>query len=338
MILHPGILALLLGSAITLVMCLQAARLGLEVLAHWDPTRSDERQLMLERKTDLISTLMSYALGFQIVAGLLYLYTLEDLHRLFIGAMCATGTLNANEIGWMVLLLKIVLFFGAAFWVHFNQLDLRTEDTPLMRAKFRTLLALVPLLGLDLYLQVAYFSGLNPEIITSCCGSLFRLGNTGVASDLAGQPPGQTMVVFFSLATVQLVLIGFCLRKRTAIGRYLLFVSTAFFFLATLVAVVSFISPYIYQMPTHHCPFDMLQHHYNYIGYPFYIALFTGVFFGLLPGLSLPGVRIASLRPVIERFEHRWLWISLVAHLIVLLIVLWPILFSPFKLFGGAFG
>lgn len=334
MILHPGILALLLGSAIALLMVGQACRLALEVMAHWDPSCADERQLRLERKTALVSTLVNYALGFQIVAGLLFLFTLEDLHSLFVGAMCATGTLNANEIGWAVLLLKMVLFFAAALWVHFNRLDLRTEDTPLVRTKYQALLLLAPLLALDLYLQVRYFSGLNPEVITSCCGSLFSLGNTGVASDLAGQPPGPTMVLFFSGAALFAGLLLVCLRFATAVGRYLLFVVSLSFFLLALVSVVSFISLYVYQMPTHHCPFDMLQHHYHFIGYPLYISLFTAVFFGLLPGLSLPLARFASLAAVTDRCESRWLWTSLIALTVFIAFVLWPILFGPLILIG----
>ena len=42
-------------------------------------------------------------------AGLLLVYTLEDLHGLFVGAMCATGSLNANPVGWTLLAVKLLL-------------------------------------------------------------------------------------------------------------------------------------------------------------------------------------------------------------------------------------
>ncbi|MCF6179353.1 MAG: hypothetical protein L3J63_08200 [Geopsychrobacter sp.] len=332
MILNPGILALLFGTSIAFVMLLYAAWLGLKILSHWNPQSSSEEQLLLERKTYLVSTLVNYAFGFEIFSGLLFIYTVEDIHRLFIGAMCATGALNANQVGWLALLIKIILFFAAALWVHFNRLDQRTEDTPLVRPKYLALLLLTPLVGLDLYLQYIYFSGLQPEIITSCCGSLFSLGNDTVASELAGLPVAPTMLLFFLAAGAHLTTLTLCLGSQAAIFRHLLFVTSLGLFFISLAAIISFISLYIYQLPTHHCPFDMLQKNYNYIGYPLYICLFGGTLFGLLPGLSQPLKKIASLKKEIAQIERRWLLLCFFAIVVFLLMVAWPILFGPFIL------
>ncbi len=332
MILNPGILALLFGSSIAFAMLLYAATLGVKILSGWDMQSSSEQQLLLERKTYLVSTIVNYAFGFEILSGLLFVYTVEDIHRLFIGAMCATGALNANQVGWLVLLIKLVLFFAAALWVHFNRLDQRTEDTPLVRSKYLALLALTPLVGLDLYLQFSYFSGLQPEIITSCCGSLFSLGNDTVASELAGLPVKSTMLLFFLSAGSYLISLILCLGSSAAGYRHLLFVTSLTLFFVSLVSIVSFISLYIYQTPTHHCPFDMLQKNYAFIGYPLYIGLFLGTLFGLLPGLSEPLKKIASLKNEVEQHERRWLLISCCAMTAFLLIIAWPILFSPFIL------
>ena len=334
MILHPGILALLIGSLLTLLLMLKACWLGLQIIWRWDMTSSSETQLLLERKTWLVSTLLNYALSFQILSGVLYLYTLEDIHRLFVGAMCATGALNANLVGWLVLVVKVVLFFAAALWVIFNQLDQRTEDTPLVRPKYLALILITPLVALDLYLQFNYFSGLQPEIITSCCGSLFSADGQSVASELAGMPAGESMKIFFSVISAFFILLVSCFFSRSSIPRILLFVATVLTFFASLAAVVSFISLYIYQMPSHHCPFDMLQGHYNYIGYPLYAGLFVGTLFGLLPGLCQPLRRRDSLRREIDLLEKRWLTISLLGMLTFLIIAGWPMVFGPFILLG----
>lgn len=334
MLLNPGILALLLGSSIAFAMLLYAAWIGLKILFRWDPQSSSEEQLLLERKTFLVSTLANYAFGFEILSGLLFVFTLEDIHSLFIGAMCATGALNANQIGWLVLLIKIVLFFAAAIWVHFNRLDQRTEDTPLVRPKYLGLLLLTPLVGLDLLLQYSYFSGLQPEIITSCCGSLFSLGNDSVASELAGLPAEPTMLAFFLTAGSFLIILTLCLCSTAALFRYLLFVASLGLLFISLAAVVSFISLYIYQLPTHHCPFDMLQANYGFIGYPLYSCLFLGCLFALLPGLAQPLYKTASLKAEIEKSERQWLLQAFFAIVAFLLIVAWPILFGPFMLLG----
>jgi len=41
-------------------------------------------------------------------------------------------------------------------------------------------------------------------------------------------------------------------------------------------AILSFISVYFYELPTHHCPFCILQKEYGYVGYPLYLTLFGG--------------------------------------------------------------
>lgn len=334
MILHPGILALLLGSLFTLLLMLKSCWLGLQIVSRWNIESSSETQLLLERKSWLISTLLNYALGFQILSGILYLYTLEDIHRLFVGAMCATGALNANLVGWLVLVLKVILFFLSALWVILNRLDQRTEDTPLVRPKYLALLLITPLVACDLYLQFNYFTGLRPEIITSCCGSLFSDQGESVASELAGMPVHDAMKIFFSLIAAYLTLLIACFLSRAAILRHLLFPTAVLTFFASLASIVSFISLYIYQMPSHHCPFDMLQGHYNFIGYPLYAGLFIGTLFGLLPGICQPLRRHSGLRREIGLAEKRWLATALLGMLTFLIISTRPMMFSPFILLG----
>lgn len=334
MILHPGILALLSGSLITVLVMLFASWLGVKILLHWDMGSSSEEQLLLERKTWLVSTLLNYALGFQFFSAILFIFTAEDIHQLFVGAMCATGSLNANLVGWLVLLVKGILLFAAAFWVVLNRLDQRTEDCPLVRPKYLALVLITPLVGLDLYLQWLYFSGLQPEVITSCCGSLFSAGGESVASELAGMPVKQSMQLFFSIIGCYLFILVACILSKTAILRHLLFIASVLMFFVSIGAVISFISLYIYQMPSHHCPFDMLQANYNYIGYPLYAGLFFATLYGMLPGICQPLRKHASLRQEIDTAEKRWLWIAIAGMLVFLTISCGQMLFGSFKLLG----
>jgi len=333
-ILHPGILALLSGSLITSAVMLFASWLGVQILLRWDLSSSSEEQLILERKTWLVSTLVNYALGFQIFSAVLFVFTADDIHRLFVGAMCATGSLNANLVGWLVLLVKGFLLFAAAFWVVLNRLDQRTEDNPLVRPKYLALVLLSPLVALDLYLQWRYFSGLQPEVITSCCGSLFSAEGESVASDLAGMPVQQAMLLFFSIVGSYLFVLLACMVFRGSILRHLLFITSVLMFFVSIGAVVSFISLYIYQMPSHHCPFDMLQSNYNYIGYPMYAGLFIATLYAMLPGLCQPLRKYSSLRQQIDSVEKRWLWFAMTGMLVFLTICCWPMLFGSFKLLG----
>ncbi len=140
-----------------------------------------------------------------------------------------------------------------------NFIDGQAEDFPLTRLKFSGLLLLAPLVALELYLQIAYFLGLHPEVITSCCGSLFSSGGTGVAAELASLPTEPMMVAFYGVGLLFVASAWPCLKWRGGSFRYLFSLLAAAFFLVSLAAIVSFISLYIYQLPTHHCPFDILQ-------------------------------------------------------------------------------
>jgi hypothetical protein len=51
--------------------------------------------------------------------------------------------------------------------------------------------------------------------------------------------------------------------------------------LISIVSLIAIFGTYIYELPTHHCPFCFLQKDYYYIGYLIYITLFIGTFFGL---------------------------------------------------------
>ena len=196
MILHPAIMALMIGSFLVLGMIVYAAGWGWRVIDGWDLKSGSERQLMLEKKTYLISTLMVYALSFQILSLFLLVYLADDLHRLFVGAMCAAGTLNVNEYGYPAVVLKGLNCVLAGVWLVMNHADSRAVDYPLIRRKYTLLLVLLPLVAVEVYYQTVYFLNLKANVITSCCGSLFSVDETGVGAGLAGLPIGPTAAVF----------------------------------------------------------------------------------------------------------------------------------------------
>jgi hypothetical protein len=333
-ILHPGILALLCGTATVFFMLLYAGGLAVKILRRWEFSSSSEEQLVLERKTYLASTIVNYALGFEIFSLFLFIYTVDEIHPLFVGAMCATGVLNANPIGWYVLAVKIAIFFAASLWVALNFLDNQAEDAPLTRRKFAGLLLLAPLVGIELYLQLVYFLGLQPEVITSCCGSLFSGSDTGLAADLTALPVRPMMGVFYFAGLLLLGSAWLCFRKKTPSFRYLFSLMAAIFFPVSLASVVSFISLYIYELPTHHCPFDIFQKNYRFVGYPLYLGLFGGTLFGVLPGVFQPLKKISTLSTEIGRVEEKWIILAVGFTLLFLALASWPIVFGPFELAG----
>jgi hypothetical protein len=334
MMMQPGVIALLLGSGITLILLAYASFLGVKIWRNWDIGSNSETQLSLERRTYLVSTLVKYGLLFEIVSVFLFIYTADDLHNLLVGAMCATGSLNANSFGFPALYAKIAVLFLAAGWIALDGLDSRAEDYPLTRKKYKLLLFMLPFVVAGYVLQVKYFAGINPDVITSCCGVLFSEGGTGVGSSLASLPLRGTEVVFYSLF-LAVFLAGFVAMKTgRRLFMALLAVLSASFFFVSIAAIVSFISLYFYQNPVHHCPFDMLQGGYYYAGYPMYASLFTGSFFGTMAGVIQPLRKIRTLSAIIPGVQRRWALIAIIALAIFVVITLIPIVFTPFTMEG----
>lgn len=332
MILHPGILALLGSNALVLAMLLYACALAVNILRRWDFSSSSEAQLNLERRTYLASTLVHYALGLEVLSLLLFIFTVDEIHPLFVGAMCATGVLNAAPLGWEALTVKIAIFFAASFWVGVNHLDAQSEDLPLTRCKFLLLLPLAPLVAMELYLQTAFFLALEPEIITSCCGSLFSAEGTGVAAELVSLPAEPMIAALFGSSLLVLIFALACLKWPGAWLRYLLAVLAAGYFPLALAAIVAFISLYIYQLPTHHCPFDMFQEQYHFIGYPLYLGLFGTSLFGIFPGVFHGAKTIPTLGAALHRCEKTWLYLAIGMLVLFVLLAAWPMVFGNFRL------
>ncbi|MBI5101320.1 MAG: hypothetical protein HZB33_05745 [Nitrospirae bacterium] len=334
MILHPGILALLTGGLITLLLILAAAALGSRVLLKWDIGSSSEQQLSLERRTYLVSTLVQYGLLFEALSFFLFIYTADDLHNLLTGAMCATGSLNANPYGFPALYAKLTLLFGGAAWIGLNYLDNRAEDYPLTRKKYLYLLFLAPVVIISGALQTLYFMDLDPNVITSCCGTLFSEGGQGISSSLASLPVKTMRVLFFSLFLFLLATGLSALKTGWRPVIYLHSFTSGLFLVTAVASVISFISLYYYQIPTHHCPFDLLQSGYYHVGYPLYAALFTGGFFGVMASVIDPFRKTPSLAGIVPEIERRWIVISLYAFTFFVILSSIPMIFTSFTLEG----
>jgi hypothetical protein len=330
MIINPAIIALVLGSMLITAFAFYALATALRILRHWDIRSGSEGQLALERKTYLISTIFSYLLGFELFSLFLFVYTAEYTHNIFVGAMCAAGSLNVNDYGYITLVLKVFTFMFCGVWMIINHADNRAHDYPLIRPKYKLLILLTVMIGLETFFQTNYFMGLRADVITSCCGTLFSEEAKSIAGELAGLPPYGTRIVFY-LAVILTVRVGIHVlvtgRGATAFG-LLAGVTTV----VSLAAVLSFISVYYYELPTHHCPFCLLQKEYHYIGYPLYLSLFLAGITGMGAGVidRLKGPR--SLSTVIPALQRRLCLFSMAGFITFALIAAYPMMFKDFVL------
>ena len=298
MIFQPAALALLLASSLNALMLLASGVFALHLLRHWNPASGSERQIALERRTYLVSTLVGLSLLIGLPALALFVHNADAMAPFFTGAMCAVGSLKVNAWGMPALLTMLAGFFLATAWLVMNQLDSLGWDTPQMRGKYRLLLLLAPLALAQAVLLWLYYLNLNPEVITSCCGSLFGPAGEGVASEMAALPLAWVQPVFFAGWLLTLVA-GTVFIRRGRLGRVFGILAGLHLPLA-LAAVVAFIAPYIYEQPNHHCPFCLLQAEHAYAGWVLYLPLFFGTAAGIGAGLAA-AVRADSLAQAAPR-------------------------------------
>ena len=313
MIFQPAILALLLASCMISAMALYASFFGIRIIRRWDIRSGSELQLELERRTYLISTIFSYMCAFQAASLFLYIFTADKLHTLFTGAMCAAGTLNVNPYGYPALLLKLLNFILAGIWLVINYTDNRAYDYPLIKKKYALLLVLAPLILTETVAQTLYFLRLKADVITSCCGSLFSADGKTIGSDIAGAPVKAAMAGFY-LSLALTLASGAIYWLKGRLGR-LFSAASGIFFLTAGVSLISFIALYFYELPTHHCPFCILQKEYGYVGYILYVSLLTGVVSGLGVGALMPFRRVESLSGKLPLIQKRLALVCLVSYL-----------------------
>ncbi len=330
MLFSPAIMALVLVSIIVTMMLLLASGFAIQVVRHWDIDSGSERQLVLERRTYLISTLVTWALAAELVSLLLFVYNAEAMSSQFVGAMCATGVLNVNEWGWPTLLTKIAVFFVGAVWLLLNSFDNKAYDYPLVRLKYLLLLLIVPLVLTEVVFQLRHFLNMNPNVITSCCGALFSADAEGVAGEISGIKPGNAMLAMYGTGLlVGVTGVWYGLTRR---GGIMFALSAAAAFIMALVAIVSFVSLYIYEHPHHHCPFCILKSGYNYIGYLLYIPLFLGTALALGVGAISPWRQVPSLSAVVQRDAARLSWLATALFALFYLVATWAVYSSNLRM------
>lgn len=333
MLLNPAILALIGVSFIVALLVTLSAGFALQVVRRWDLASGSEAQLALERRTYLISTILAYAFVFEILSLFLFTYNAEQMSPQFVGAMCATGVLNVNGFGWPSLLLKITVFFLGALWLMLNYVDNKGYDYPLIRKKYGLLLVMVPVVIAETAVQSAYFLQMNPDIITSCCGSLFSPDSKGVAAEMAGLAPEPSLLLFYGAAAA-LLITGLVLLWRRKGG--LLFAGLSLLsFAVAITAIISFVSLYVYEQPHHHCPFCVLKSGYDYIGYFFYVPLFAAAALGLGAGVLTRFERIPSLADAVRVDTRRFTVLALILFGLFYIAATYAIARSHLILIGG---
>ncbi len=310
MFVTPEVITLLLLDTLLILLLAVALMVAVQVVLFFDFGKDTPLQYALERRGYLASVIVKFALSFKIGLLFYFIFALDKLSNVIPGAMCAAGVVSANSYGVPLLVVKVVGIYLFGLWLVANGADLQTKDYRYTKFKFRLFLFIFVLALSEYVLEIFYFNALDVSKIVSCCGVLFNPLKSSAAALLLSLPPRVSALMFY-LLFIALVVAAF-LRRVGLFG-----LLSLLFLVAAVISLIEFFAPYIYELPTHRCPFCILQPEYHYIGYFLYATLFLGTFLGVK---SAFGFYFLDMRPTLR-------WALFFDGLYVVMVSFYPIFY-----------
>ncbi len=250
-------------------------RAGIEAIRvsrGWQPGSSSEAQIILERRTWLVSAALYYLSGFSLILLVLFLQIINNhLPGVIQGAMCADGILELNRYGYPALLLKLAQIPFLAFFLLFNWLDRREPEFPLTPLKYYWLAPLAIFWLSGFLSELIFFNQIEPDVIASCCSISFE----------AARLPGLAVSIETFGAVYWRIILFFLPGLVLLLNHYRRYVAAVLLSLAwtglSLLTLKGYFVKFIYARPTHDCLYDILWAQYYGIGYVLYGLLLSGL-------------------------------------------------------------
>lgn len=248
-----------------------ALLLTLFLLKNYKKDDKSTLHYQLEKKSYLLVSIISISIIIKLLLTPFFFNTLNTLSTLIPGAMCSAGVVSANEFGTPTIVIKVVTLLLALLWLTINKKDERTPNQPYFRVKLYLYILLYIFITIEIYLELHFFSNLVTDSPVLCCSTLYTQKSQAFLLTL-GTP---TLLLIFTLLFFLVVLANYFKRRYLSAFLATLFVYVSYY------ALVYFFATYIYELPTHKCPYCMLQKDYYFIGYFIYFTLFMGYYYSL---------------------------------------------------------
>ncbi len=277
MILTPEVLAIFILNALFAFFAIIAFILSIKIYLKWDLNSVSQSQYKLEKQSYLGATIIKFIFIIKVPLFLFFVFTLDKISNVLTGAMCGAGVVDATVYGTPLFILKIINLYVFAYWIVLHNEDMKHENQPFTSLKFGFFILAFFLFMSELILEGVMFSSIEIDKMVSCCGTLYSSSSTSAISSVFALDTTLLLGIFYGIFV--LIVLFYFLKNR-----YLFAISNIFFVIISLITLIVFFGTYIYELPSHHCPFCFLQSDYYYVGYLIYTLLFMGTFYGLVVG------------------------------------------------------
>ena len=243
------------------------------IIKNWNYEKTTSSQYKLEKTSYLVILIIFFTLIVKIFLMPYFTYSIDNLSHIIPGAMCAAGVIKANNYGEILLTLKLFILFCIGIWLIINSLDLKERTYPYTKKKFAFYIFIFSLILIETTLDILYLSNISTKEPVMCCSVIF--GANSISSKI---PFDLTISMLIGLFYLTFFLSIFTNIQKQ---KFINFITNLFFLYISYYAVTYFFSTYIYELPTHQCPFCMLQKEYYFSGYFIWTTLFLGTFFAI---------------------------------------------------------
>ena len=238
------------------------------ILKYYKAGTTTELQYKLEKKSYLVGVVISVVLIFKIILISFFTYSLDELSLIVPGAMCAAGVISSNDYGEPLFLLKLFIILFSSLWLLINRADEYAKNSVYFKKKMWLFVVLYLFILIEFLISLKYFTQIETLNPVLCCSVIFSTDENPIPFALS---KNYLVVLFYVL---YFLILFFSYKKQ----KILLLISSLFFTYISYYAIVYFFGTYIYELPTHNCPFCMLQKEYYFVGYFIYIVLFLGIY------------------------------------------------------------
>jgi hypothetical protein len=277
LILTPEVLAIFILNALFAFFGIIAFVLSVKIYLKWDLNSVSKAQYALEKQSYLGATIIKYIFIIKVPLFLFFVFTLDKISNVLTGAMCGAGVVDATDVGTALFILKIINLYIFAYWIVLHNEDMKHENQPFVKKKFGFFILAFFLFITELIVEGVMFASIEIDKMVSCCGTLYSSSSTSAMSSIFALDTSLLLSLFYGTFIVMIALYIFK-------NRYLFALSNIFFVIISLITLIIFFGTYIYELPSHHCPFCFLQSDYYFVGYLIYTLLFLGTFYGLVVG------------------------------------------------------
>ena len=273
LLLNSYVSVYIFSEIVALILAIILLYITIKSLIKWDFNATTKEQYNLEKSIYLGSIISNFLIYVKLILLIYLVYTLDAIAIFIPGAMCGAGVVSANSYGMVLLGVKFLTIGLLIIWAMLERYDLEAKYYPIFKQRNYLLLVIIFLIFLESYLDFAYFFNIDINAPVSCCSTLY-----GTLEGHNPLPFGlniKSMLLIFYLLFIALTILLFLEIEL------LIFIIAPLFVLISYYSVVYFFGTYIYELPTHKCPFCMMQKEYYYIGYLVWGTLFFGTVFAI---------------------------------------------------------